>query len=136
MEVPASNHQDTESQPGQMGIVTDWTPPIYSPARSDENVPRRLEWIAVILFIVNFFVMIYTISAYYGDEAWALAMTAISTATAVILLLSVIFSILGKMTLSKITLIVGIVGLMVSVVSLGVKLMQMISEWHSGFPYY
>lgn len=136
MEVPPGNHQEAGPQPDQIGIVTDWTPPAYSHFRGDETVPRRLEWIAVILFIVNFFVMMYTISAYYGDEAWALAMTAISTGTAVILLLSVIFSILGKMKLSKITLIIGIVGLMVSVVSLGVKLMQMISDWNSGFPYY
>jgi hypothetical protein len=135
MEVPSSNYQEAEPQPGQMGMVTDWTPPAYSPGRSDETVPRRLEWIAVILFIVNFFMMMYAVSAYYGEEAWALTMTAISTATAVVLLLSVIFSILGQMKLSKVTLVVGILGLMVSVVSLGVKLMQAISEWDSRFPY-
>lgn len=107
-----------------------WRPPIVGPARGDEAVPRRLEWIAVILFVVNFFLMTYTISFYYDNEAWGLVMVAISTATAVILLLSVVFSIFGRTDLSKITLGAGIVGLMFSVVSLGAQLMQQISEWN------
>jgi len=107
-----------------------WRPPIVRPAGGDEAVPRRLEWIAVILFVVNFFLMTYTISFYYDNEAWGLVMVAISTATAVILLLSVVFSIFGRTDLSKITLGAGIVGLMFSVVSLGAQLMQQISEWN------
>jgi hypothetical protein len=122
--------QSNDSPPVQVGMNQSWRPPAVDRARGDETLPRRLEWIAVILFVVNFFVMIYTFSLYYGDEAWGLTMVAVSTATAVVLLLSVVFSIFGMTIMSKITLGVGIVGLMISVVSLGVKLMQQISEYN------
>ncbi|MDH3366135.1 MAG: hypothetical protein OEM29_09085 [Thermoplasmata archaeon] len=122
--------QSNDSPPVQIGMNQSWRPPAVDRARGDETVPRRLEWIAVILFVVNFFVMIYTVSFYYSDEAWGVTMVAVSTATAVMLLLSVVFSIFGMTILSKITLGVGIVGLMISVVSLGAKLMQQISEYN------
>ena len=122
--------QSNDSSPEQIGMNQNWRPPAVDRARNDETFPRRLEWIAVILFVVNFFVMIYTVSFYYSDEAWGVTMVAVSTATAVILLLSVVFSIFGMTILSKITLGVGIGGLMISVVSLGAKLMQQISEYN------
>jgi hypothetical protein len=122
--------QSDDSPPVQIGMNQSWRPPAVDRARGDEAVPRRLEWIAVILFIVNFFMMIYTVSYYYSDEGWGLIMVAVSTATAVMLLLSVAFSIFGITNLSRIALGVGIVGLMVSVVSLGAKLMQVISEYN------
>ena len=129
MEEQQSGTQSDGSPPVQMGMNQDWKPPIIGPARGDEAVPRRLEWIAVILFVVNFFMMMYLYSLFFGQEAWGLFTVAVSTATAVILLLSVVFSIFGITNLSRIALGVGIVGLMVSIVSLGAKLMQEISEW-------
>ena len=122
--------QSDDSPPVQIGMNQSWKPPAVDRARGDEAVPRRLEWIAVILFIVNFFMMMYTVSSYYSDEAWGLIMVAVSTATAVVLLLSVVFSIFGKTELSKLAIGVGIVGLMISVVSLGARLMQEISEYN------
>jgi len=101
----------------------------------DETIPRRLEWIAIILFVVNFFLMLYSLNLYIGQEAWALTVTAISTTTAVILLLSVIFSILGRIGLSKTILVAGLVGMMIQVVSFGAKLLQEISEWHDRYPF-
>ena len=130
MEEQQSGTQSDDSPLVQMEMNQDWRPAIVNPARGDEAVPRRLEWIAVILFIVNFFMMMYTVSSYYSDEAWGLIMVAVSTATAVVLLLSVVFSIFGKTELSKLAIGVGIVGLMISVVSLGARLMQEISEYN------
>jgi ABC-type multidrug transport system permease subunit len=121
--------QSNDSPPVQTGMAQSWRPPAVDRHRVDETVPRRLEWIAVILFVVNFFVMMYSYSLYYNEEAWGLFAVAVSTATAVILLLSVVFSIFGITNMSRITLGIGIVGLMVSIISLGAKLMQQISEW-------
>lgn len=130
MEEQQGGAQSGGSPPVQMGMNQDWRPPIIGPARGDEAVPRRLEWIAVILFAVNFFMMMYFYSLFYREEAWGLFIVAVSTATAVILLLSVVFSIFGKTELSKLAIGVGIVGLMISVVSLGARLMQEISEYN------
>jgi len=128
MEGDGSDYQTVETPPEQMGMRMDWRPPAFGMTKGDDAFPRRLEWIAVVLFIVNFLLMMYSVSIYYREETWASVMAAIATATAVILLLSVIFSILGKTGLSKITLVAGIVGIMVSVISFGARLMQMISE--------
>ena len=137
MEEQPIGPQSTDFPPAQVGMTREWRPPVMEPVRSDYNynIPRRLEWIAVVLFVVNFFMMIYTYSLYYRDEGWGLTMTAISTATAVILLLSIIFSIFGMTALSKITVGVGIMGLMITVVSLGAKLMQIIAEWNDRWYY-
>jgi hypothetical protein len=121
------------SPPAQTGTSQIWGPPAVDHARGDETFPRRLEWIAVILFVVNFFMMIYTSSMYYRDEAWGLTMVAVSTATAVVLLLSVALSVFGMTALSKFSLGVGLVGLMISVISFGAKLMQQISEYSGYF---
>jgi len=96
--------------------------------RDAEMFPRRLEWISVVLFIVNFFVMIYSYSIYEENEAWALTMTAISTVTSILLLLSITFSIFGLRKLSQFSLGSGLMGLLISVASLGIRLMQMVSE--------
>jgi len=116
-----------------MRMSRNWRPPTSNLANDDKTVPRRLEWIAVILFVVNFFMMIYSYSIYYREDAWGSAVVAVSTATAVMLLLSVLFSIFGRTSMSRIAIGVAIVGLMVSVVSLGVRLIQQISESNNGF---
>jgi magnesium-transporting ATPase (P-type) len=121
--------QSDVSPPAQMEMNQEWRPLNAHLAKGDEAVPRRLEWIAVILFVVNFVMMMYLYSLFYGEEDWGLFTVAVSTATAVILLLSVVFSIFGITSLSRIALGVGIFGLMISIVSLGAKLMQEISEW-------
>lgn len=105
------------------------TPPPDFP-KHDGFVLRRLEWIAVILFIVNLFMLIYTYSLYYNDESWGKAVVAIGTVTSVVLLISLLFSIFGSVTLSRIALAVGLVGLMILVVSFGAKLIQNISGSH------
>ncbi len=105
-----------------MGMSKNWRPPTSNQTKDDETVPRRLEWIAVILFVVNFFMMIYSYSIYYNDEALRSVMVAVSTATAIMMLLSVLFSIFGRTSMSRIAIGVGIVGLMISVVSLGARL--------------
>lgn len=100
--------------------------------REAEMFPRRLEWISVVLFIVNFFMMIYSYSLYEENEAWALTMTAVSTLTSILLLLSITFSIFGFRKLSQFSLGSGLMGLLISVASLGIRLMQTISE-HNGY---
>lgn len=110
-------------------------PAISELPRHDETVPRRLEWIAVILFIVSFVAMIYSYALFMSDEGWGLAVVAVNMSTAIVLLLSVVFSIFGKTNLSKSTLGIGIIGLMVLVISIGVKLMQTISEYHDWWYY-
>lgn len=99
----------------------------------DTTVPRRLEWIAIILFVVNFFMMFYLFAFFMNEEAWGLFAVTVCTVTSVILLLSVIFSIFGQTELSKIAVGSGIVGLMITTVSLGVRLLQQISEWGDRF---
>jgi len=112
-----------------------WKPAVVGPGRDDETIPRRLEWIAVILFIVNLFMMMYLYSLFYRDEAWGLLTITVSIATAVILLLSVVLSIFAKTVLSKYALAVGIFGLLISVISFGAKLMQQISEYSDRWYY-
>ena len=122
MEEPSNSTQSPDSQPEQMGMSKNWRPPTSNLTKDDETVPRRLEWIAVILFVVNFFMMMYSYSIYYNDEALRSVMVAVSTATAIMMLLSVLLSIFGRTSMSRIAIGVGIVGLMISVVSLGARL--------------
>lgn len=100
--------------------------------RDAEMFPKRLEWISVVLFIVNFVVMIFSYSI-YDNEGWSLAMTAIATVTSVLLLLSVTFSIFGLRMLSQVILGIGLIGMMISVISLGIRIMQMV---HESGPFY
>jgi len=130
MEDQGSVARSDASLPGQNGANQYWRPPIADPIRCDDAVPRKLEWIAIILFGVNLFMMMYLYSLLYREEAWGLFAIAVSTATAVILLLSFLFSIFGKTDLSKYAIGGGVVGLMISVVSFGVRLMQRISEYN------
>ena len=109
--------------------------PVTDTVGRDETVPRRLEWIAVILFIVSYVAMIYSYALFMSDEVWGLTVVAINTATAIILLLSVALSIFGMTKLSKVVLGMGIIGLMFLVVSIGLKLMQAISEYHDYWSY-
>jgi len=97
-------------------------------ARHAEAFPRRLEWISIVLFIVNFALMLYSFSIYDEHELWALSMTGVNTATGIILLLSVALSIFGFRKLSQIALGAGLLGMMISVASLGIRLMEYISE--------
>jgi len=138
MEGPPNDYQVAERQPEQTEMIMNWKPPVVETARGDEAFPRRLEWIAIILFIVSFFAMMFSYSIFMDNEGAALAIVALSTAVAVILLLSVVFSMFGRTGLSRIFLVAGIVGLMVVVISDGVKLMQTISEYHDmmeGWPF-
>ncbi|OGS41822.1 MAG: hypothetical protein A3K67_03005 [Euryarchaeota archaeon RBG_16_62_10] len=81
------------------------------------------------MFAVNLFLMYFSYAMYLEDKTWAYFATGISTATAVVLLLSLLFSIFGRSTYSRFALAAAIVGTMISVVSLGIKIMQRISEW-------
>ncbi len=128
MGVPSSNTQSLGSEPEQSRISSNWRSPGAKPAAYDETVPRRLEWLAVILFVVNFFILVYSASIYYDEEAWGKAIVADATATAVILLSAALFSVFGQTTLSKIAVGIGIVGLMISVVSMGVRMIQQMSD--------
>jgi len=92
--------------------------PTPGPTAGDSTVSRRLEWIAVILFLANLFFMYLLCSLFYREDAWGLATIAVNTATSVILLLSVVLSIFGKTNLSKIAVGIGIMGLMITVVLL------------------
>ena len=135
MEEQLSDMRSADPPPAQVNMDQDWIQAVVDSGRYDETVPRRLEWIAVILFIVNLFMMIYLYSLFYRDEAWGLFTIAVSIATAVVLLLSLILSIFGKTVLSKYALAVGIFGLLISVISFGAKLMQQISEWGDNWYY-
>lgn len=136
MEGPPNSYQVVEPQPEQTEMTMNWRPPVADLARGDEALPRRVEWIAIILFIVSFFAMMFSYSMFMADdsEGAALAIVAVSTATGVVLLLSVVFSILGRTNFSRISLVAGIVGLMVVVIVDGAKLMQMISEFYDNWP--
>ena len=133
MENQMSGIRSVEPPPAQEDIHQIWRSAVSDPERDDKAVPRRLEWIAVILFVVNFFMMMSLYSLFYREEAWGLFTVTVSIATSVVLLLSVVFSIFGKTELSKYALGTGIFGLMISVVSLGARLMQQISEWSDRF---
>lgn len=102
------------------------------PARGERTFPQRLELIVVVLFVSSIILM-YMLTAtgglfFWADKAWWLVAFAVNTATAVILLLSVVFSVFGKTDLSKATFIAAIAGIIVSVVIYGVKAMQYISD--------
>jgi fumarate reductase subunit C len=94
---------------------------------------RRLEWIAVVLFSVNLILMLYSMAIYSGDKSWAFFAVSMSTATAVILLLSLLFSIFGRSAYSRLALAAAIVGTMISVMSLGIRIMKEISDWGPHF---
>jgi hypothetical protein len=90
--------------------------------------PRRLEWIAVVLLIIDLIMLMYATSLYYDEQTWAQTMIALHTATAVILLASVIFSIFGLTPLSRIAISIGILVFMIAVVSLGIRLADVVSS--------
>jgi len=94
---------------------------------------RRSERIAVVLFVVNLFWIYISSVVFLGDKDWAYFAVGISTATATILLLSLLLSIYGMSAYSRFFLAVGIVGTMISVVSLGIKMMDLVSEWGRGW---
>jgi len=127
--------EGSAAEPLRMRIEEGWRQPTADRARVDETVPRRLEWIAVILFIVSMFVMMFSYSMFMSDEGLGMATVAISMVTSVILLFSVLLSIFAKTAMSKITLGIGIVGLMIMVFAIGAKLMQVISEYHDRWYY-
>ena len=127
---PQIDYPSPDSAPVQPETSMSWSQPAENMSVRDGISPGRLEWIAIILFIVSFFVMLTGYSLFIQDEGIGLAVVAISTATAVMLLLSVVFSVFGMTSLSKITVGIGIAGLMILVVSIGAKLMQTISEYH------
>jgi FlaA1/EpsC-like NDP-sugar epimerase len=96
-------------------------------ARRVDSLPRRIEWIAIVLVVVNSVMMLFSYSLYYDDIGWGKTVVAIYTATAVVLLLSVFLSVFGLTRLSAISLGVGIVALMASFVILGVELIDRLS---------
>jgi hypothetical protein len=130
MEEPPDVAPGPDSQPGHVGPNYYWRPPDARMTKDEESVLRRFEWIAVVLFIVNFVLMIYTISIYYNEENWGKAVAAVSTATAVVLLLSVLFSIFGSVTLSRIAIAIGLFGMMIEIVSMGFRIIQ--TMFHNG----
>ena len=129
MKEESSDYQNAQSQrprehtslPSEMRIAD---------AGKDVNFGlRRLEWIAVFLFGVNLILMLYSMSIYSGDKTWAYFATGIGTATAVVLLLSLLFSIFSRSAYSRLALAAAIVGTMISIVSLGIRMMKEISDW-------
>jgi len=128
-----SGVQSVDFQPPQPVMNTNQGLPAANLTRCDETVPRRLEWIAVILFFVSFYMTMSYSVYFYAEEVWGLFTVAVGTAASVILLLSVVFSIFGKTDLARIAIGAGIVGLMVTVVSLGIRLMQRLAEYGGFF---
>ena len=119
--VQDQRHQEQPSPPRELSIA--------DAGKSVDPTLRRLEWIAVALFAVNLLLTYISYSMYSGDKTWAYFATITSTATAVILLLSLLFSIFSMTAHSRFALAAAIVGTMISVVSLGINIMDRISEW-------
>ncbi len=92
---------------------------------------RRLESTAMVLFVVNLFFLYISYSMYVRDENLAYFATAVAMATAVILLLSLLFWTFGMVRMSRFALAVAILGTMISVVSFGANILDRISEWGS-----
>ncbi|MGB2582041.1 MAG: hypothetical protein WBD03_06190 [Thermoplasmata archaeon] len=79
-------------------------------------------------FVISLGMIIISYSIYYRDEFWGLAQVAVSTAAAVMLLLSGVFSVFGETKRAKVALGGGMVGLFVWPVLIVIKMMQYISE--------
>jgi len=90
--------------------------------------PRRLEWIAVVLLVINLVMLMYATSLYYDEQTWAQTIIALHTAAAIIMLTSVIFSIFGLAPLSRIAISIGILVFMIAIVSLAIRLMDIVSD--------
>ena len=129
MEEESSDHQNAQSQRPREQTSLSSEMRIADLGKDVNLGLRRLEWIAVVLFGVNFILMLYSLAMYSGDETWAYFAAGISTATAVTLLLSLLFSIFGRSAYSRFALAAAIVGTMISVVSFGIRMMKEISEW-------
>lgn len=129
MEEQSSDYQNAQSQRSREQISLPSEMRIADAGKDVNFGLRRLEWIAVVLFSVNLILMLYSLAMYSGDKTWAYFAAGISTATAVILLLSLLFSIFGRSAYSRFALASAIVGTMISVVSLGIRMMKEISEW-------
>jgi len=128
MEEQSLGTQSNSVQPIQLETNLNQGLPEDRPARFDETVPRRLEWIAVVLFFASFLTMMWGVIFFDHEEAWALFTIAVSMTASVILLLSVMLSVFGKTALAKVTIGLGIFGLMITVVSIGARLMQVIAD--------
>ncbi len=97
-----------------------------------DSYSRRLESIAVILFAVNAFVMIFYTSIYYDNELWAQTIIAVGTAASALLLISVLMSVLQLSQLAKYTLAAGILALVLAVISHGIRMIDYIGD-HGGY---
>jgi len=96
---------------------------------SQDAYHKRMEWIAVILVAISLIMMMYSYSIFSDDADWGQVVVALNTATAVVLLLSVVFSVFGKTALSRIALGTGVLAFIIVVIALGIKLMQRISDY-------
>jgi ABC-type siderophore export system fused ATPase/permease subunit len=133
MEEPSESVPDVVAQPEPVRTEYDWRYYEAEKERKNAIYGRRLEWIAVVLFIVNLFMMIELVTLLMDDEGWALSMVAVGIVTSLMFLMTIVLSIFSVTKLSKFTLVIGLVGLMISVVSLGAKLMQYITELNDRF---
>jgi hypothetical protein len=112
----------------QMEMSMNSRPPSHNLAKGDETVPRRLEWMAGILFIANMFLMYFGMQWLNGEGGWALLTAVVGTGTAVILLLSVALSIFGVTGWARGILTVGLGGLMLSSLAVGIRIIQLVYE--------
>lgn len=112
----------------QMEMSMNSRPLSHNLAKGDETVPRRLEWMAGILFIANMFLMYFGMQWLYGEGGWAILTAVVGTGTAVILLLSVALSIFGVTGWARGILTVGLGGLMLSSLAVGIRIIQLIYE--------
>lgn len=92
----------------------------------EEWTPRRLAAVAVVLFVMSFLLMLFTGTLYenHEDPEWGQTAISVNIATAALLLFSLILSLLGRTKLSMTLLVVGIVGLAISFVAFGIKMMD------------
>ncbi len=102
--------------------------PSHNLTRGDEGVPRRLEWLAGILFIANMFLMYFGMQWLNGEGGWAILTGVVCTGTAVMLLLSVALSIFGVTGWARGILTVGLGGLMLSSLAVGIRIIQLVYE--------
>lgn len=93
-----------------------------------ETLPRRIEWIAIVLVVFNTVLMFFSMSLYYDNTAMGQAVIALDTATALVLVLSVILSIFGLSRFSVIALGVGLAAMMVSIALLGFELIDRLAS--------
>lgn len=103
-------------------------PQAYATLSRSESLPRRIEWIAIVLVVVNTVMMVFSVSLYYDDSAMGQAVIAAYTASAMVLLPSVMLSIFGFGRFSTIALAVGLVAMMVSFWLLGIELIDRLAS--------